>query len=535
MNCKLLIAFPFLLALSSTAAAQEWAVQVTPQWSAVERTLQTVPTYQIVASALMRPTSPIHDRLYQDVHDLQANYMRFSAWAPWPRLAVAEIDAPHDGETHWDFSNMDPVVVDFLEAIKGHPVVMNLATIPEWMYKTDKPVIVPSNPDLAVPYYEQGTELRDPSMTEVADYFARLASWYVKGGFHDENGMWHESGHHYRFDYWEVLNEVDFEHQMTPETYTRVYDAVVEAVRKVDPTMKFIGLAVAATSTVPWEKQNPEFFEYFLNPRNHQPGIPIDGISYHCYGVWTPDQSPAIYQYTAFEDADRFLSIARYVESIRQRLSPKTRSFITELGLISADDNFLQGQPNHVPAPLPNSYWNLAAAFYAYIYNNLSRLDGIETVGMSSGIGYPNVNYPSVTMIDWRTGQPNARYWTLKLLIDHLELGSHEVSTGVKLNYTSLQMYANVQAQAFVTPQGKREILLINKRNRPYEIVIAGAHGGEVEYVDQSTGFHPAAKQPLESQWIDPSKIEDHAPTEPLPMDRFVLEGLGVAVVTLGD
>ena len=41
-------------------------------------------------------------------------------------------------------------------------------------------------------------------MKEVAEYFGRLASWYIKGGFNDEYGVWHESGHHYKIAYWEV-------------------------------------------------------------------------------------------------------------------------------------------------------------------------------------------------------------------------------------------------------------------------------------------------------------------------------------------
>lgn len=110
---------------------------------------------------------------------------------------------------------MDPTVVDFLEATKRHKIILNLATIPEWMFKTAKPVFYPADPDVLDYEYEQGNELRDPSMKEVADYFARLAGWYTQGGFKDENGVWHESGHHYHVEYWEVLNEVDFEHSMT--------------------------------------------------------------------------------------------------------------------------------------------------------------------------------------------------------------------------------------------------------------------------------------------------------------------------------
>jgi hypothetical protein len=528
MNAKVIASLSILLMSPAVATPQSWRVRVTPDWSTVDRTLHATPTYQIVASALMRPTSPIHDRVYQNIHNLQANYARFQGWEPSPRIAVAELEPPANGKTHWDFSSMDPVVVDFLEATKGHPVVMNLATIPEWMYKTDKPVPVPSNPDQLDYEYEQGTELRDPTMKEVADYFKRLASWYVKGGFRDEFGTWHESGHHYKLDYWEVLNEVDFEHQTTPEDYTKIYDAVVEAVREVDPSIKFIGLAVAGTSSVPLQKQNPRYFQYFLNAKNHRPGIPIDGISYHFYAFWSPDSDNDV----VFQQADRFLSEVRYVEAIREQLSPSTRSFIDEVGFIS-DDDAGQNDPNHVSAPLPDSYWNLAASFYAYLFNDLSQLPGIQAVGMSSGLGYPNHYFPSVTMMDWRTGQPNARYWSLKLLIDHMALNSKMVHTEVEINQKKSSTFPRFQAQAFVTPSGEREILLINQRDQPYDVVISGANGGEVSFVDQSTGFHPVGTEALESEWADPSDMTGRQSAESPRQDRFTLQGFGVAVVTL--
>jgi len=58
------------------------------------------------------------------------------------------------------------------------------------MFKTPKPVAYPADPNVESMDYEQGTELRDPGLTEAADYFARLASWYTQGGSKDENGQW---------------------------------------------------------------------------------------------------------------------------------------------------------------------------------------------------------------------------------------------------------------------------------------------------------------------------------------------------------
>jgi hypothetical protein len=119
------------------------------------------------------------------------------------------------------------------------------------------------------------TELRDPTGKELGDYFGRLVSWYTNGGFTDENGKRHESGNHYTFPFWEVLNEIEAEHHTTPEDYTKRYDAIVEGIHKVSPQTKFMGLALAFAGG------NPRYYEYFLDPKNHKKGIPLDFISFH--------------------------------------------------------------------------------------------------------------------------------------------------------------------------------------------------------------------------------------------------------------
>jgi hypothetical protein len=233
--------------------------------------------------------------------------------------------------------------------------------------------------------------------------------------------------------------------------------------------MKFVGLGLAAPG------QNPRMFEYFLNPKNHKPGVPLDMISYHFYAVPTPDQTPEIQQFTFFDQASHFLDTVRYVEQIRRRLSPATGTTINEIGAISADD-LRQGEPGHKTKPIPNSYWNLAAATYAYLYGNLAAL-GIDMAGESQLVGYPT-QFPSVSMVDWSTGAPNARFRVLELLHKHFGPGDKLVETSLDNPY--------VYAQAFRTRSGKREVLLVNKRDRtttvPFDEV------GEFEYVDQTTG-----------------------------------------------
>ena len=237
-----------------------------------------------------------------------------------------------------------------------------------------KPVTYPKDPNQVFWDYTQGTELVDPSGKALGDYYARLVSWYTKGGFTDENGKFHASTHHYKFPVWEVFNEVDFEHNTTPEQYAARYDAVVRAIHAVSPDTKFMGLALASPSDA------PQFFEYFLNHAHHQPGIPLDYISYHFYASPTPGETINDWQYTFFNQADRFLTTVRFVNQIRDRLSPETKTDTDELGVILPNDNNQVADASGYVASIPKRYWNAAGALYAYLYVNLAKL-GVDVIG----------------------------------------------------------------------------------------------------------------------------------------------------------
>jgi hypothetical protein len=112
----------------------------------------------------------------------------------------------------------------------------------------------------------------------------------------------------------------------------------------------------------------------------------------------------------------------------------------------------------------------------------------------------------ATTLVHWETGQPNARYWVLKLLRDNFGPGDKLVET----NLETPQVYA----QAFITPEGKHKILLVNKRDRAAELTIPGAAGGQMQRVDESTGSSPPE-------------------TSGMPQDTLTLPGLAVAVLTL--
>ena len=484
---------PSILLLCAGALLAE---PVKVDWEKLVIVSKTTPTLQVVVNPPLRPGSKIHDRTYEELRKLGADYVRYVPWLPYPRLAVAELEPPANGKTSWDFSLIDPMTIDFLKATEGHPAMLNFSTVPQWMFKTAAPVPYPADPNQPVWNYTQGTELRDPSLKELADYYVRLVSWYTQGGFTDEYGKPHKSGHHFKIDYWEIFNEIEGEHDTTPEQYTARYDAIVGALHKLDPHMKFVALALMSPS------RGSQYFEYFLNPKNHKPGIPLDMISYHFYAVPQPDETMQIQQHTYFTQADGFLNSVSFIESIRKRLSPATRTTVNETGSISAED-LGQGAPGFVFKPIPNAYWNLSGATYAYVYAKLAAM-GIDIVGESQLVGYPT-QFPSVSMVDWETGAPNARFRVLELLKNNLAVGDKLVATDNAPQF--------VHAQGFVARDGKHKLLLISQRDREIMVPLLSASGATAAVVDQTTMGEPAR-------------------VEKLSGDSFRLPGFGVAVIT---
>jgi hypothetical protein len=452
-----------VLSVNLSTQAQELKVY----WDNVVAVSKTTPTLQLVENPKVRNSSSIHESVFKALKDLQANYVRYVPWYPYPKLAVAELAPPSRTSTFWDFSYLDSTMNDFMEATQGHDVVINFSTTPAWMWETTEKVIYPDNAYQTCWDYNQGTKLKDTTMKELADYYVRLFSWYTKGGFTDELGKRQKSGHYYVIPFWEVLNEPDLEHNISPQLYTKMYDAIVTELKKISPETKFVGISAAQTN-------NPEYFEYFLNPKNHKQSVNLEGISYHHYSSPSVEGQPLeMYQYTFFEKADAFLDKVRYIENIRKRLAPQTFTMINELGVILRSPE--------VSGPIDNNYWNLAGAMYAYIYLELTKM-GIDVAGESQLVGYPS-QFPDVSMVNWENGKPNARYWVLKLLIDNFHPGDKLVKTdsGVK----------DVIAQGFIGNTSKK-ILLINKKNIRIELKLSKEiKGARISCVDVTTGENP--------------------------------------------
>jgi hypothetical protein len=396
------------------------------------------------------------------LRDLGADLVRYQGWKNRPDLVVAEPQPPSDGKTSWDFSRIDPPFFEFLDANGGRPFIMNFSTPPAWIAADDAGAI--------------------------AEYFARFVSWYVEAGFTDEAGARHPSGHCVAFPYWEVLNEPDLEGEGDPARYAALYDMIVARLHRICPDTRFVGLALASTLS------NPAFTAHFHNPRNHRPGVPLDYVSYHFYAQYGPEQSAGEQAATVFDQADRFLDTVGYIAALRDELSPSTGILITEIGAMK------QGARNARPKALILEA-QLSSALYAYLYARLAVL-GVESAHVSGLVAVqPDEVWQELAMIEWASGRPNARYWVLKLLIEHMGPGSQLAPTRnvtpppYPLPSSVLEAMARRQpvfGQGFVGPTGLHEVLLVNRGTDAAEAVVPGLAGGRLYMLEAARPTEPA-------------------------------------------
>jgi hypothetical protein len=89
-----------LLPTCETDKSQDDQVNADPilievSWNIHDYDLHTIPTLQVVTNPLLaRQFSPVHKQIFASLKELNAEYTRYAAWFPYPKLAVAELDPP---------------------------------------------------------------------------------------------------------------------------------------------------------------------------------------------------------------------------------------------------------------------------------------------------------------------------------------------------------------------------------------------------------------------------------------------------------
>eukprot|EP01043_Picozoa_sp_COSAG02_P045893 COSAG02_NODE_4242_length_5594_cov_2.769063_4_plen_715_part_00 len=388
------------------------------------------------------------DAYFTALSDLGAEFVRFSPWYGYPRVVVTELTPPDctatKPATNWNSSLFDAIMSDFMLAVCGpdavsgkckHSVAQQISTMPSWLYVGGiNASDLPADPWQyhGMDTYNAGTALVDETCKAMAGYMARVVSHYTNGGFHDDCGHWHASGLHYKWKVLSVLNED--EHHTGAARYTRCFDQIKLAVRQVNPTIIFAG------------PEGATYTAYEIDPANHQdkdPSLVPEILSLHqgtsgWDGNWDG----------FFLDVDSALAGVHNLTLLRDMLAPKSEFVTNELITFmytwcdrkSADvlfEKYPDLKRSHAGAcpdwqdPRSHSVkvnrktlgWNAAAASFAYAYGQLA-LQGFKYVGQDQLIGGPwPDNEPSVSCLDWKTGQPNAKYYAISMLADALGAG----------------------------------------------------------------------------------------------------------------
>ena len=352
--------------------------------------------------------------------------------------------------TNWNSTVFDGIMNDFYQAVCGPnaasgecklSVVQQLSTMPSWMYTGGMdPNDLPEDPwNTTDPFgkYAAGGSLVDKTCGQMARYMGRLAGWYTNGGFKDECGHWHESGFFYKWYGLSVLNED--EHHIQPDNgvaYTVCYDAIKHAVAAANPSIVPIGPEIINGHPL-------EYMKYFLNKSNHDDKEEPLVSSYH----WGTSATGPTGE-TFFTSWDAFVNNTVDVfEGYKKELKSKTElvlneyiPFVNDWCDCTGNEKLCGGQadpggkcPNwQDPATAGGDHnlehakgirinrktvgWNAAAACFAYGYGTLASR-GYKFVGQDQLIGgtWPD-NEPAVSMLDWQTGEVNAKYWVTNLL-----------------------------------------------------------------------------------------------------------------------
>ncbi len=106
--------------------------------------------------------------------------------------------------------------------------------------------------------------------------------------------------------------------------------------------------------------------------------------------------------------------------------------------------------------------------------------------------------YPSVALLNWTTGEGTAKYWTSKLLIETADIDNDQA---VVTNTTDVGD-KNIFSQAFVGKNGRRWVLIINKRYASIDVSLNGCTGGKMQIINEASGFGPATEVALTSDRI---------------------------------
>eukprot|EP00912_Choanoflagellata_sp_UC4_P000609 UC4_evm1s379 len=459
-----------------------------------------------------------------------ANNIRLLNFNIFPLASCAQIV-----EGVWNFTLMDKVVIPFLDAtlIESGKVIIDIETSPQWMWEDAgacKPLspnddsCAPANktPDgrsnatcadgssislppgdrTRCPHWGDTHIPRDRSWREIAVYFSRVAQWYTRGGFVDERGIHHYSGHYYdeKRIIWEIWNEINLgrEHNVSIEDYVALYDAQVSAMKNLPGGAwkgEFGGPSLCGLNR---NASARHFFTNFFNKSNHV----INAATFHQYAV-CKNNTPAGLE-NIFPSTVHQLSALQTIDDIRKELRPNTSLHLTESGIVCNSPFWCDGNNySCYYKTFDRSYWVASATQWIYQFFLSSHIVNLATIVQSQILGFPagydglSGEWPCGTMVDWEEKKLNHKYWIMIALLKVINTNSFSFCAteyiGKENHYPSKSFPENssIYAQGIRSSKGKI-LVLINTKSTEEKVLVYNAKGKNATIIDGEVGNEPA-------------------------------------------
>lgn len=316
------------------------------------------------------------------------------AWnPPMVRLHMGFIGSnpplPEAKQGVWNFGNLDALI----STLRAHKITffLNVRHAPPWMY-------------------DSVGQLEDSEFPAFSTYMARLVGWYNKGGFTDDQGVYHASGHYGWVHAWEIWNEPKSGAEipgpvpdrtatpwMAAYRFAALYDMTSTAMRKVDPTIITGGPALGS-----WP-DNDYLREFVANET-----APLDFFSFHFYAARSRLETDA---YDLGEvTGDRFLNRLIVNRQMLNELRPGQHIpfWIDELGF---NENSLDIVDPRGSSPVG----------YAFIADSFATAEanGVALLGQFALLGNAQLG-----LVDIKTLQTYRPYWLYRVLATQFPPGS---------------------------------------------------------------------------------------------------------------
>ncbi len=388
---------------------------------------------------------------------------------------------PESQEYVWDFTRPDTAIANLRAQHTSY--ILNVRTAPPWMFNAYG-------------------KLRDGTFHEYAAYLARLVGWYNKGGFTDEKGVYHKSGHYGWVHTWEIWNEPSSSGELPvpvpdktaqfldPVSFARLFNTVVAAMRAVDPTIIVGGPAINGHTPTAWSN--------YIAPFVQNLNEPLAFISFHMYPTG----------YVTDPDAD-----------VLNTLNSRLPAAIDNLGPIAGQANHGHGAPiwldeagwsesSRLPVdPRDNSritYAFIVNSFYIAAYWHLGQYDQFPLIDIAPG-----------GLMDRDTADIHNSYYLFRLIGQTFPAGS----TLLPIQYNN----SGLKIVAALAPNHRTIHVLVGN--------IAVQHPGDVNGYGVGQNVCLLFQNTLHGLWIPPRapaktwlfSAATPANTDPLPFNTNMI------------